>query len=192
MKHYYFISVCIAIIAMCSTSCSDSHKRTYLTEEELHEMTDEDYSQDTIKSESDELIQKGLSTTNRTNYANNSKELFGIEVTDKGGWKLRDVKSSDNGSLHIVYDATNTNDIIEDITNEYFNRCISITTDGNYSVSKDGNGNVTREKIYTDYKSFRNDRCRRMWAYCYNGKYILFSINNGKNNIEFSFDILPM
>ncbi len=136
----------------------------------------------------DKAINEEITKTDNKNYPNTTKELFGIEITDKGGWKLKNI-TSDNPQrgISIIYEATNVRDILESTANEDFNKCLAITSDGNYSVEIDRSGFVTRRKRYSNFSEFRKEKGNGYtWLYNYNNKSVVFSMKEHNREIEFN------
>ena len=78
-------------------------------------------------------------------------------------------------------------DILESTANEYFNKCLAITSDGNYSVDIDRSGFVTRRKRYSDFSEFRKEKGNGYtWLYNYNNKSVVFSMKEHNKEIEFN------
>ena len=191
MKHIlpitnYFFA--ITLVVCCASFNNDSNKNKYNDEIALHESPSGLNLVDSTTINEDKAINEEITKTDNKNYPNTTKELFGIEITDKGGWKLKNI-TSDNPQcgISIIYEATNVRDILESTANEYFNKCLAITSDGNYSVDIDRSGFVTRRKRYSDFSEFRKEKGNGYtWLYNYNNKSVVFSMKEHNREIEFN------
>ena len=191
MKHILSITNCLfaVTLAVCCASCNnESNNNKYIDEIALHESPTGISLVDSTTTNDDKAIDEEIAKTDNKNYPNTTKELFGIEITDKVGWKLKNI-TSDNPqrSICIIYEATNVRDILESTANEYFNKCLAITSDGNYSVDIDRSGFVTRRKRYSDFSEFRKEKGNGYtWLYNYNNKSVVFSMKEHNKEIEFN------
>ena len=183
MKKIIFTITCMICMVMI-VACGNKHKSPSVgSVKEIVEKLD-------LPSDGSQSSNSGaasLKNVNKDNCMEIAKTQFGIDLSDKSEWTLKDGKSP-NGVNNLLLVYTLPEGTEEDVVNEdLFNKCAFVAENGVHAVNMDWNtGKMTRGDKAADYKSL-NKESGSMWFYDYKGQSILFSPTQNKTYLEVSF-----
>lgn len=139
-----------------------------------------------------------LKNVSNSNYADVAKSLFGIDVSTKSGWELKEAKSPNGVNNLIVSFKAPTDTDGKEIIKAYFDDCIKASGGSIYTqeINWDTMA-VSKGETYTDFDAFFKAEGTSigslntaMWLYEYSGKSVQYSVSCDSGAVEVSLTLL--